>query len=100
MFFACAHSLFCISSPFWFLRIVNAFDSAVKGHVQMSKGLSPKRQALPAYDEGNRLILNPNKPSKRNGVALDMAKQVGRADESKKDTDEGNVLKLSPHKIQ
>ena len=64
----------------------------------MSKGLSPKRQALPTNDEGNRLILNPKKPSKRNAVALDMGKQIGR--ESKTDTDEGNMLKLSPHKIQ
>ena len=66
----------------------------------MSKALSPKRQTLAVNDEGHRLILNPKKPGKRNAVALDMGKQVGRAEESKKDTDEGNVLQISPHKIQ
>ena len=79
-------------------HVLTSFCSAVKGHVQMSKALSPKRQALPVDDEGNRLILNPQKPGKRNAVAIDMGKQMGR--ESKTDMDEGNVLKLSPHKIQ
>ena len=66
----------------------------------MSKALSPKRQTLPVNEEGNQLTLNPQKVTKRNAVALDMGKQVGRTDESKKDMDEGNMLKLSPHKIQ
>ena len=66
----------------------------------MSKALSPKRQTLAVNEEGDRLILNPRKATKRNAVALDMGKQVGRTDESKKDMDEGNMLKLSPHKIQ
>ena len=66
----------------------------------MSKALSPKRQTLAVNEEGDRLILNPRKATKRNAAALDMGKQVGRTDESKKDTDEGNMLKLSPHKIQ
>ena len=64
----------------------------------MSKVLSPKRQTLLVNDEGQRLVLNPRKLAKRNAVALEMDKQVGR--ESKMETEEGDVLKLSPHKIQ
>ena len=43
---------------------MNSVCSAVKGHVQMSKALSPKRQTLAVNDEGHRLILNPKKPAK------------------------------------
>ena len=93
---ACFHRCYCIESHV--CSHMQTICSAVKGHVQMSKALSPKRQALPVDDEGNRLILNPQKPGKRNAVAIDMGKQMGR--ESKTDMDEGNVLKLSPHKIQ
>ena len=65
----------------------------------MSKALSPKRQNLPVNNEGNQLTLNPQKVDiRRNTVALDMGKQVGR--EKIKDTDEGNMMTLSPHKIQ
>ena len=75
--------------------------SAVKGHVDMSKAPSPGRQRLTANDEGDRLVLYPEKAKSGPRAAVDMSKQLGHFhDEGKHDVDEGNLLKLSPHRAK
>ena len=73
----------------------------MKGNVDMSKAPSPGRQRLPANDEGDRLVLYPKKAKSGPKAAVDMSKQIGHfQDEGKHDVDEGNMLKLSPHRVK
>ena len=67
----------------------------------MSKAPSPGRQRLPVNDEGDRLVLYPEKAKSGAKAAVDMSKQIGHfQDEGKQDVDEGNVLKLSPRPVK
>ena len=73
----------------------------MKGHVDMSKAPSPGRQRLPVKEEGDQLVLYPQKAKSGPKAAVDMSKQIGHfQDEGKQDVDEGNVLKLSPHRAK
>ena len=67
----------------------------------MSKAPSPGRQRLPVKEEGDQLVLNPQKAKSGPKAAVDMSKQIGHfQDEGKRDVDEGNVLKLSPRPVK